>query len=506
MQVHLSHPWCQHRAVEKSSSRWIMTKKYPTYWRSVTCTMMLNLEWLQCVLAIPPMPSAKAINLRRASHRRVPHSAPTVPTHTPLAMTTVLHGMPFATAVPKEATGMQSTTALVLWANMPLSQMKLWRPCHQQWEKGKRADRVQVSTEEIPTCNELFADTINCGTAGDTHPEETVIDNIHAQRCNEAYTMLKLPASISSKGTTSLCVKVNTAAGGNVLSLHVFQHLHPDQNSPAGLPTGLDHVSTRLTAYNGSHIPLYDALCGLIVWQPGGTGIRPCKINSYCYIADTPSPAILGLPSCERLAIMKMNCAVTVMQPSRKPPSPVPASTTATKVKPATVLTAAKSIRYTDDLIKVFPDWFMGIGRFPGKYKIWLQHDVHPRYMPPGNAPLPCAQRSRNTDPQTGYPSLPTFRRQMVSYTCTWIPMTSMRPSAKIITRCPLWRKLLMSLHTLATSPSWMPAMDTGQLSLTKSPACSQHSTVPSEDIVSCNFPLASSVPKTSSRRRWIRS
>ena len=108
--------------------------------------------------------------------------------------------------------------------------------------------------------------------------------------------------------------------------------------------------------------------------------------------------------------------------------------------------------------------------------------------------------------PWTGYPPLPMFRKQMVSYTCAWIPMTSMRPSAKIITRCPLWRKSLMSLHTLPASPSWRPAMDNGQLSSTRSPACLQHSTVLSEDTISCNFPLASSAHKTSSRRRWIRS
>ena len=94
----------------------------------------------------------------------------------------------------------------------------------------------------------------------------------------------------------------------------------------------------------------------------------------------------------------------------------------------------------------------------------------------------------------------------MASYTCAWIPMTSMRPSAEIITRHPLWRELLMGSHTLATSPSWMPTMDTGQSSLTRSPACLQHSTVLSEDTISCDFPLASSVPKTSSRRRWLRS
>ena len=108
--------------------------------------------------------------------------------------------------------------------------------------------------------------------------------------------------------------------------------------------------------------------------------------------------------------------------------------------------------------------------------------------------------------PQTGYPPSSMFRRQMASYTCAWIPMTSMRPSAKIITRCPLWRKLLTSLHTLTSLPSWAPAMDTGQSSSTRSPAFLWHSTVPLEDTISCNFPLVWSIPKTSSRRRWIRS
>ena len=90
--------------------------------------------------------------------------------------------------------------------------------------------------------------------------------------------------------------------------------------------------------------------------------------------------------------------------------------------------------------------------------------------------------------PWTGYLPLPTFRRQMASYACAWIPMTSMRPSTEIITRCPLWRKLLTSLHTPATSPSWTPAMDTGQSYSTRNPAYLWLSTVPSEDTISCNF------------------
>ena len=106
----------------------------------------------------------------------------------------------------------------------------------------------------------------------------------------------------------------------------------------------------------------------------------------------------------------------------------------------------------------------------------------------------------------TGYPPLPTFRMQMASYACAWILVTSVRPSAEIITICPLWRKSLTSLHTLTSSSSWMPTMDTGQSSLTRSPACLGLSTVTSEDTISWNFPLALSVPRTSSRRRWTRS
>ena len=151
-----------------------------------------------------------------------------------------------------------------------------------------------------------------------------------------------------------------------MLPLHVFQCLYPNWISPDGLPTGL--VSTRLTVYNGSHILLYGTLCGPIIWWSGGPGAWLHKVNSYWYVADTPSPAILGLPSCKRLAVVKTNCAITVIQPDTKPPSPAPIPT----------VTAAKPIKSSDELIKEFPDQFTGIGRFPGEYTIWLNPDVHP--------------------------------------------------------------------------------------------------------------------------------
>ena len=236
--------------------------------------------------------------------------------------------------------------------------------CHGQ---SNKTDTTDVGEDHSPQ-DEIALHYIQPNTTvRNTHPKEIIFGDVHAPQCNEAYTIIQLPASASRKWTASLCVKVNTGAGGNVLPLNVFQHLYSDQISPAGLPTGLDHVSTRLTAYNRSHIPLYGALCGPITMQPDCPGSQPCKVNSYWHVADTPGPAILSLLSSEKLAVVKMNCAIMIRQPSTHP---APVSTTAATNKPATVPEAAKSIRSTDDLIKEFPDQFKGIGRFPGKYKI----------------------------------------------------------------------------------------------------------------------------------------
>ena len=82
-----------------------------------------------------------------------------------------------------------------------------------------------------------------------------------------------------------------------------------------------------------------------------------------------------------------MNCAITAIQPNTKPPSPAPAPM-ATAVKPTAVPPAAKPIKSTDDLIKEFPDEFMGIGRFPGENTIQLCPDVHPIIHAPRKCPI----------------------------------------------------------------------------------------------------------------------
>ena len=253
------------------------------------------------------------------------------------------------------------------------------------WGWSNKTDTIDVGEDHSPQDETALHYIQPNATVWNTHPKEIMVGDVHAPQCNEAYTTIQLPASTSRKVTASLCIKVDTGAGGNVLPLHVFWCLYPDHISPVGLPTGLDHVSTRLTTYNGSHIPLYGALHGPITWQSDYPGSWPHRVNSYWYVTDTSDPAILGLPSSGKLAVMKMNCAITVRWPSTHP---APASTTAATIKPATVSEAAKSIRSTADLIKEFPDWFKGIGRFPSKYKIRLHHDAHPMIHAPRKCPI----------------------------------------------------------------------------------------------------------------------
>ena len=101
--------------------------------------VLLSLEWLQYMPVKPYTPSTKAVNPRKTSHKSSLHSAPTVPVHTLLAVTTALCRIPSAKAVPKKVTGMQSATTLVLLANNPLKLKKLRKPPSLMLWKGKES-------------------------------------------------------------------------------------------------------------------------------------------------------------------------------------------------------------------------------------------------------------------------------------------------------------------------------------------------------------------------------
>ena len=68
------------------------------------------------------------------------------------------------------------------------------------------------------------------------------------------------------------------------------------------------------------------------------------------FVADTPGPAIIGLPSCLELSLVVLNCEIT----------------------------QTAQINTKDDLQRQCPDRFEGIGKFRGDFHITLDPTVTP--------------------------------------------------------------------------------------------------------------------------------
>ncbi len=156
------------------------------------------------------------------------------------------------------------------------------------------------------------------------------------------------------------------------MPLRIFQQIFPDQVDRAGRPTSLDPTLATLTAYNKTRIPCNGTFTAKTEWlNEGGPHYRA---SAKWFVADAPGPALLGLPTSEKLKVVKMNCAVKM--------------TPAVKVAPITTAKSGPSIKTTADLIKEYPDRFKGIGKLPGKYRIHLREDAKPVIHPPQKCPI----------------------------------------------------------------------------------------------------------------------
>ena len=196
-----------------------------------------------------------------------------------------------------------------------------------------------------------------------------------------------MPAEIGPNQRGNLRCKVDTGAGGNVMPLRVFAKLFPRRITSDGKPTGLRPTPTRLTAYNGSPIPQLGALDTTIDWKPKGQAL-PNRLHTRWYVADTAGPAILGLPSCSKLGVVQMNCAVEIKK------KPLPNTPKRPTTERDTVKQDLKKLQHTtpltsrEDLIEAYPDRFEGIGRFPGTYHISLRDDAKPVVHAPRKCPI----------------------------------------------------------------------------------------------------------------------
>ena len=74
--------------------------------------------------------------------------------------------------------------------------------------------------------------------------DDIKVDDMVEPWKTEAYTIVHLPTSNYGKTNASVRVKVDTGAGGNVMPLQVFKHLHPRKMDQNGKPIGLEASKT----------------------------------------------------------------------------------------------------------------------------------------------------------------------------------------------------------------------------------------------------------------------
>ena len=183
----------------------------------------------------------------------------------------------------------------------------------------------------------------------------------------EAFANIEIPANIGKCQLATLRCKVNTGTGGNVIPLHTFTKLFPKQFDTDGHPTGLAPSTTCLTAYNGLPIRQLGTFRTHIDWTLQGTQTTN-HLHTQWYVADTPGPAILVLPTCKKLGIVELNCAVDLLQKRM-----MQQKTSTTKCQwMHDDLEMLQTLSSREDLISAYPDCFEGIACFPGTYHITL--------------------------------------------------------------------------------------------------------------------------------------
>ena len=196
--------------------------------------------------------------------------------------------------------------------------------CCNHWQCGYRwTDVVDVGADHNPQLDE-----VNMAGVALLHghewlgadPEYITVADIKTNMRTEAFTTVKMPADIGPNQLGRVHCKVDTGAGGNVMPLCVFKKLFPSWLDTNGKPTGLQSTATWLMAYNGSAIPQLGAHDTAIKWMPSSSG-PPRHVHTWWYVADTPRPAILGLPSSSKLGVIQLNCTVQFAHKQEETPN-----------------------------------------------------------------------------------------------------------------------------------------------------------------------------------------
>ena len=116
----------------------------------------------------------------------------------------------------------------------------------------------------------------------------------------EVFTELNVLVPGKENTGDKIRLKIDTGAAGNTLPLRTIKQMYGEKYRQMINPDR----SVRLTAYNGQDIKCLGTI--MLQIRHNENTFIPAKF----YVVDVPGPAIIGLPSCEKLQLVTINCAI----------------------------------------------------------------------------------------------------------------------------------------------------------------------------------------------------
>ena len=149
-----------------------------------------------------------------------------------------------------------------------------------------------------------------------------------------------------------MTVKVDTGAEGNILPLRTYLRMYPEHcTGPRPTHGHLKRSITTLTVYNGESMKHYGTIDLDIT-------LKDYTTRATFFVAETPGPIILGLPSTKQMKIITINQIKT------------------------------QNINTINDLTSMYPDRFEVIGNFEGTYHIVTDPMIPPVVHAPRRPPI----------------------------------------------------------------------------------------------------------------------
>ena len=279
--------------------------------------------------------------------------------------------------------GRRNHWAMVCRSRSQESQEHQQQPQRQQYNQHQQQPQRQQSTQqqqqpwrrtrhELPSNSPRNVHTVHEDPYFDEdnpsgiHMNNICIDTVSR---DEATTDIRVQLPDRPMVRATMEVKVDTGAQGNVLPMRAFRVMCPDRmdsNQKVKVSALAPCTNTILTAYNGTQIPIY----GMLTVNCRKNSTTPWSPHQF-YVAETPGPIILGLPSCQSLGLVTLHCAMNVKQP-------VP-------------------VTNTEQLMKIYPTSFDTLGQFKSDYHIVVKPDAQPVVHAPRKCPIQMRDEIKRT-------------------------------------------------------------------------------------------------------------